>query len=882
MGLFSGKTKVYVASSVYNMAGDIKDRPDYLKTTVVGGILNNNNSSISDTITDSYLGGPGIRMRLFSTWSKDNYDPKIGMASASLGVIAKIDTELVATQITAPPGQTVYVQAANIGFGDFEKWCDQYIYENAPNRIDEEFEIDIDEVTNEITMTSLEGGSEINFIPANFQQGALYLYVDYTFYSDPSEQPPVVGDTIVYERESDLPSTFFWTTVSETPKAESTDLTETTTVKSVYSDGRPDEETTSDTSSTFNWNSYINVYKRGFNLSLTTAQVIIDNRVMTHTKFGTVEANTTSSEEVIDLGGGVTKTVTTTVTTEYVHIQYSTQTTSTQTIMDAAGSPHLLIYRRNTGNSVFDALFDTPATDSRFYPFIPIKEDNNWIDRDDEMYPICKKALKRATGGKLGEVIKSLNDNDDIGDIQFIYTAFGCSINTPEDSAKEYIYRFFQMATQAFPIDPNYPTMDSLLQAYELAKVSAEAYQQWWEDNTSGGTVTTAPPPPPVYPNIPWRKYRVRSDKNYSYDMTIGWNYAEETTHSGLGWPEAKQGNLKFEYKGNQVFERTSFRTDSSGNLVSFKTQETISVFEMLWQTSKNAYRKMQITGLFHENMVYDNKNVNIQIDEAMSDAEESGFIVPLHTNIYRSMSLVRSTQLSTACAYLILNSYKKVKQKWYTTGAFKIVVIVVAIVITIYSGGAGAGILGAYGSVGAALGFVGIAAIIVGAIANAVAAMVLMSIISTASTAIFGDKVGFIVSAIASFVAMNAGTALATGASMSTMAAGMMQADNILLLTTSVGNGISQYINASTADTIRKTEEMMQSYNTDMKAVQSKYEEMFGTGGQAVIDPLQLISMESLDSFLSRTTMVGTDVAGMSLDMITNFTDMTLDLSLE
>lgn len=66
------------------------------------------------------------------------------------------------------------------------------------------------------------------------------------------------------------------------------------------------------------------------------------------------------------------------------------------------------------------------------------------------------------------------------------------------------------------------------------------------------------------------------------------------------------------------------------------------------------------------------------------------------------------------------------------------------------------------------------------------------------------------------------------------------------------------------------------------MLAVNKKYEEMFGTDGFGVIDPMQFVSIESLDTFLSRTTLTGSDIAGMSLDMITNFSDMTLDLTLK
>lgn len=876
MGLFSGKTKIYVASSAYNMAGDINTRPNYLKTTVIGGMLNSNSFTMGDTISRSYLNGPGIRMRLFSSWSKNNYDDVVGMASSSLGVLATVDPDVVAAQLPKKDGYTILVQQAEIGFADFEQWCDQYMYENYPSRIMEQFEIDIDEDTNLITMTSLEGGGTITFTPENFVPGELYLYADYTYYKEPQEEPPVVDPTDTYDKESDLPSTTLWTKVSDTHNAETTSLTQTVKVTKNYSDGRPDEVTTTTGTKQEQWDSWVRSWKRGFTINPDETTVIISNRVMTQSKRGKViqDTKTETKTEVIS---GVTVKTTTVTSGDFLQNYWTSQTTRTNTTMTAAGTPHMFIYRRNSGNSVLDTLFDTPASDNRFYPFIPIRDTRRWVE-EDPIFPYCKKALKKATGGKIEKVVTELKKNDKIDDIQYIYATFGVSLNTPEDTAKEYIYRFFQMATEAFPADPLYPTLQSVIDGYAAANEAAKAYNDWWTSGNREGN----PPPPPQYPTIPQRTFRVSSNKGYKFDMALQWNFVFEEVHSGQAWTGAKQGELKSRYAGNIVLSRSSFRTDSNGNLIDSPTVTNMEEFELLWQDGASTYRRLRVLGLYHNNRVYKNKSVGISCSEAMSDAEESGFIIPLHTNIYRSMSLTHSTQLSTACSYLVMNSYKKVKEKWYTTSTFKIVVIVTAVVISVFSAGAGgAGILGAYGTVGAALGFTGLAAVIVGAVANAIAAMVLISIITKVSTSLFGDKLGFIVAAVASFVAMNVGTALATGSSMSTLAGGMMNASNIIQLSSSVGNGITGYINASTADIIRKAEDTMQQYNTDIKAVNQKYAEMFGTDGMGVIDPMDFIGAETLDSFLSRTTMVGSDVAGMSLDMISNFADMTTDLTL-
>ncbi len=877
MSIFGEKTKIYVASSAYNLVGDINQRPDYLKTVVIGNIVSNTNFTMADTIQTSYLNGPGIRMRQFSSWSKNNYDDKVGMAESSLGVLATVDPDVVAGQLPQQTGKTILIQRTEIGFADFSEWCDQYIYENYPSRIMDEFEIDIDEDTNLITMIPADGSSNITFYPANFFPGSLYLYADYTYYQQPTDLPPVIGPDDVYANESDLPSTFLWITVSETDTPETTNLNQVVKVTKSYSDGRPVEVTTTPQVVTQNWDSYVNVYKRGFTFNPDEATVILSNRVMTQTKRGKVAPGSTSNTttEVI---GGVTVTTVTETTGDFLTIYYTSQTTTNDTTMTAAGNPHMYIYKQGDGNATLDSLFDTPASDNRFYPFIPIRNDKTWVE-NDPIYPDCKKAMKKATGGKLDDVVAELKNNNDIGDIQYIYGTFGASLNTPEDTAKEYIYRFFQMASEAFPPDPQYPTLEDVIQGYAEANAAAEAYDIWWGN---GDPAMGNPPPPPQYPTIPRRSFRVSSNKGYKYDMTVNWNFIFESVHTGQAWEGAKQSELRSRYAGDIVLTKVSFFTDPTGQFHNQPSSTVMQEFELLWQDGANSYRRLRVLGLHHNNRVYKNKSVGIDCAEAMDDAEESGFIIPLHTNIYRTMSLTHGTQLATACSYLIMNSYKKVKQKWYATSAFKIVIIVVIIVISIFFPPAAGGLLGANAAVGATLGFVGLAAVIVGAVANAIAAMVLVSIITKVSTSLFGDKIGFIVAAIASMIAMNVGTALSSGTSMSTMAANMMNADNLMLLTSSVGNGISQYINASTVDAIRKTEETMKQYNTDMKAINQKYEEMFGTDGQGIIDPMQFIGIESLDCFLSRTLMTGSDIAGMSLDMVGDFANMTLDLNLD
>ena len=91
-----------------------------------------------------------------------------------------------------------------------------------------------------------------------------------------------------------------------------------------------------------------------------------------------------------------------------------------------------------------------------------------------------------------------------------------------------------------------------------------------------------------------------------------------------------------------------------------------------------------------------------------------------------------------------------------------------------------------------------GIAALIVGAVANALAAMILTKLIGYASTKVFGDKIGAIVGAIASVVAVSIGTGMANGATMAESFNGLMSAPNLIQLSNAAGNGYAQYMLAA------------------------------------------------------------------------------------
>lgn len=896
MGLFSSSTKIYVSSTAYNMAGDIKKRSNYLKTNVIGSVVSNNQFGMGELIPRSYLSGPGIRMRNFARWSRTNYEPYVGIAYGNVTTVGRLNNDLIATQVPRAADEVVAVQSAEIGFGDFSNWTDQWVFANHPEKTSQTWESDY--VNGQIEV-EFSDGSKYSFVPQNYSQGTLYLYVVYSKYKPQSKEPVKPGSTVTLAEGENFPSTIGWKETSSNSNLKTITINQTVHQLITWSDGRPPYEG----SYTGSWDdtrveSHVTWEKEEY-LGVLPGESKITRRVSTmyfDTVVGTPYVGPPVVTTTVEDDGGVTKTITTTVTQDEYPTVRSYRVDTQDTKVNPVGPLSVMIYARGSGNAVLDDMFNSQQTGQRFFPYIPIKLEN-WVGGD--LYKRSAKALKKATGGKMEKIVTELKKNKDIGQIQFIYGVFGCSLNSPEDTAKEYNFRFFEKMLESIPHDPTYPTtMAAWKQKWQEEYAKDLAWDAWYANQSSGGGGWHNPqwgkpePPKPSYPVMPSRSFRINSTSGMRYDMTISWNMLELTTGSGQLWAGAKPGKLRTLDGGNErypiLYTYQNGGDSGDGSIHKVQSSRTLEKIIIQWQVSKNSWKQMVIYGAHHTNSVYDGKSVGIGSREAINDAEESGFIIPMHEDILRSMPLVRSTQMATANAYLVLNSYKKVKKKWYQSGIFMIVVIVVIIVVSIYSGGTAAGasggLLGTNAAVGAALGFAGMAAIIVGAIANALAAMILVSIIQTASTAIFGDKIGAIIGTIASLIALQVGTAMATGQSMSTMAGQLMRADNILKLTTAMGNGVSQYINAGAQDTLRKTEAMMQSYNREMKDLQQKYQDDFGYS-QGILDPRQLTDVltetsESRESFLARTLMTGSEVAAMSLDMITNYADMNLQLN--
>lgn len=886
MGLFSSKKKISVSSVVYNLAGAEEDRVQYLPTAVVSGVLAGGNFSMGEVITENMMSGPGIKMRSFGRWARTSgYSSSIGLLAGTVLTGRNLDIDELTSQIPHASGQVVTIQTADIDGADYGYWADRWMVENHPTVADADYEINFSEPLNTIYINFPDGGPSYSFQPVGFNYAAQYLYVSYTISDTPGPGPLVPGPTISVGSPSDYPDTTGWDNLGTTSTPASLVLNETVHTLITYSDDRPEEESETTTPTIENYDQLDTEYELVTYLGDVDSQnqLVTQHQNQHNMRSGTKESNTNTESIEEEIEDGVIKTTTVTTTTESLVYTYSYRVDTQNYVTKAWSGLKVLIYQKNTGNPVFDAMFDSDVSAGTFFPFIPIRLDGRFISPsfNATLYDLNIKAMKKATGAKYDKLVSSIASNESIGDIDYAFAVYGVSLNTAENASKKYLYKFFQ--TLMMQGGGGVADFTAWQTAWSAANNSVLVWNDWRDaqKNPFSPLFGTPEPRKIAYPSSPAKTIRIRSSY-LNYDMRINWSSMQEASFVGVGRAGAKTGDLWWT-QGQTV---TRVEVIQPSNVGGSGTRDVVTEYVILnWQDSPTTYRSISMWGLRHTNIVYKGKGVNISAKEALGDADESGFIIPLNEAILRGMSLRDSTQMATACTYMVFNCYQVTKKRWYQSSWFKIVIIIVAIVITVVTMGSGAGasagLLGTAASVGAALGFAGVVAIIVGTIANAIAAMILTRIITAGATALLGDKIGTIVGAIASVVAVAYGSGEMSTTSMASAFSSLSTAKNLLALTLSVGSGISGYINASTKEMEGQIEDLLNTYNSKALAISNAYRDNLGFG-KTVFDANQLTNStsnfmtEAPSTFFARTLLVGSDIATLTNTMITNFASMT------
>lgn len=908
MGLFSSKKTIKVASTVYNMAGPEEDRSNYLKSSVFSAVMSRvPNTYLGETIVTNYLTGPGIKQRQFHSWAKRN--SYAGLPDVSIKRTLAVDPQVVKPYIpvpASPAGLVTEVQTASLGDGDYSVFAEQWILENNPTDINTDYIAEYFDDDHTITI-QYEGGATDTFGAGIYDKDKQFIAVNYYHQIPTSVQSLIVGTLVEDEPASPDITGFTAGAVVNTGLVNHT-LNYQKTVTKTYSDATPQVGPTvtnesdvvpfNGTESVFSKNEYEGGSGGPETSSVETTLYVWELRHVVDRVSTTVETN--------DLGGGVTETVTTEIDGDHLDPIFDHRTDTQETVNgEIVGGDKLWIYEIGSGIVALDDLSEkvTVSGTEEFFPFIPVRLNNKSITHSDYdsdnggsgLFQDSITAYRKATAGlqKLTQLIDQVEDNDDLNEIDYAYIVYGASLNSNEDACKKYMYQFFRDLISFQTTSSTY--MDDFKAGVANYDILEADYQGWatGQTNILSPFYNTLSPAVPslVKPKTTTLKLHTANTQTDDYDVRISWVSINEDFFTGLGKPDAVKGDIWFEKAGG--YSWTQFK---GASLLDARLSEdnTIEETHMFWQTGENTYKRLTMHGLIHQNFIYKGKSVDITASEALDDEDTSGFIIPLHDPTVRAMGLVDATQMATANTFIVFNSYKVYKKKWYQTffGMLLIIVAIVVVAVLINPSAIGglSGALGTNAAVGASLGLTGSAAIIAGAAANALAAIVISSAIGTVSTKLFGEKWGSLIAAIATFALSMGMSGGFTNMSLSTT----LSPQNILAFSSSLANGYAGMAQAQImgiqSDMINNTAE----YEDQMEEINDMIRDMGGSN-DLYFDPMQLTDVnagnglgtsgsylpESLDEFIHRTTMTGSDIVDITLSLVENYADLNLELPL-
>lgn len=457
----------------------------------------------------------------------------------------------------------------------------------------------------------------------------------------------------------------------------------------------------------------------------------------------------------------------------YYYVMYNTLN-ETLTLSDET-----FYWTYDTTKNLYPTLVpDTGYTEtSAYYPIVPVRFGGQDLTaesfRDTDLYKTSARTL-RFLGIDLKDLGKTLNENDEINNVESLYIMMGVSIDTESKEGITYLYDFFE--------------------DLELRSTFNKQDFDYWQKYLGA----SAPP---------MNKYEV---KDYGYQMILGYHYITKELLVGTIADGAKEGDTTISYNiqpravVNYIYK--TYDSSETRELYSYETSELI----LRKQVSDTQYYELRVFGPYHLNKIsgdlIDLSEVTSStkeflimettLEDALNEDASDNFIIPLNRNLAKQQGFMRYKKVIFASLRMVVNTKYTYKLKWYQTGFFKFLVIVIAVVIAIYSGGTSLGFLS---SLYASAGIIGIAVWVGLNLAIAYGFKIAIKEIGKK----FGIEVAIFVALLASLASGFSNTTLLSGSVL-----GAPFAIDFLMIANSITAGINEYMEELSNDLTNDTEE--------------------------------------------------------------------------
>lgn len=290
--------------------------------------------------------------------------------------------------------------------------------------------------------------------------------------------------------------------------------------------------------------------------------------------------------------------------------------------------------------NVYENVFE-----SEYFPVVPIIRDNvdltDESKKDTELYRTSKRLLDKM-GLDFKKIGSGVQESPDIDAVDHAYINVSADVQSESENIKAYLFEHF----------------DYLLSKQEFDK----AYSDNWAES---GVL------PPGYNKITVKETENDSGEIGAFHTELGFRYIEESIITG---------NLG---KIGTVTRETVIRSPLTSKF--YNVEDSY----MLWnkQISDTQYRQLKVVGLKHINYVYGNKTIDTSLEDSLEE-DSDDFNIMVNVNVLNRFPIIKRGDILNDCFRICLNSVERVKLKWYQTSIFKALIIIIAAVITLYTGG--------------------------------------------------------------------------------------------------------------------------------------------------------------------------------------------------
>lgn len=512
----------------------------------------------------------------------------------------------------------------------------------------------------------------------------------------------------------------------------------------------------------------------------------------------------------------------------YYHVTYQP--------LDGLGNPEgpekHWFYRETAGTYPTLDLAGGLAFTSPFYPIVPLRWDNVDLTHSSkantDLYKTSKQLLD-IMGLDFVGMGENINENPNVADIDHAFLYFGVDLLSGTPVVMSYLHDFFTHL--------------------EGTSVHNKADFDAW---------TSSQGHPPTN--------RVRIEDG-GLKLEIVYNYIESAVIGGsvgpVGTVTREETILpvgKHQYwQDHEEWPRWVTAFDWERSSITFRKQ-----------TTAGSYVETKVVGLVHINYVKGNYRVETTLADAQ-DEENNNFVVPINQFLTDQMTLQEENELMYYSMNLIFNSVVVTRTKWYQSSFFKFVVLVVAVYLTITSGGAAGGI---GKTLATAMGAKGVSATIIAVLINVAASMAI-----SYGFRILVKELGMENSWVAWAAAVI--TLVYLGQQEGGLD-GTPWAEALVHSVVAIPAGISANVQAEMKDLMEESKQFWEEAEEKTESLEAG-QELLETSN--LIDPFEFIEAgqyfnpdESPEEFYNRTIHAG-NVGIIGLDAIHNFVDYKLTL---